>query len=55
MSDNEDELKEVGFNLNWEKIRETECHKKTENLLSIFGSNYWDIVESESMGSTIDI
>ena len=53
--DDEEELKALKFDINWAKVRETACHKKTEHLLSIFGSNYWDIVEGESLGGTCDV
>lgn len=51
--EDEEELKKFGFKLNWERIRETECHKKTEHLLSVFGIDYCNIVEGAEIGDSL--
>lgn len=48
--EDEFELKKLGFVLNYARIRDTECHNKTKHLLSIFNTNYYDIIESAEEG-----
>ena len=52
--DDEQDLKDYGFVLNLAKVREM-CHKKTLHLLSVFGTNYYNIVEEMLSGSTLEI
>lgn len=43
------------FKLNWARIRESECFKKTDHLLSIFNTNYYEIVEASDIGDSLAI
>jgi len=55
--DEEDEeyLKKMGFDLNWKRIRKTECFTKTKHLLSLFNTNYYDIIEGTNIKGLLAI
>ena len=48
------ELMEAGFELNYDRIIETELFKKTEHMLGVFGEDYYSIVESNEEGDFMD-
>ena len=43
-------LKELGFKLNYENIRDTQLRAKSEHLLAMFGEDWDSLVEAGHMG-----
>lgn len=43
-------LKKLGFKLNYSNIRNTQLYKKSEHILSIFGTDFDSLVEAGQMG-----
>jgi DNA polymerase elongation subunit (family B) len=48
-------LIKAGFELNYDRIIDTELFKKTEHILGVFGEDYYSIVESNDSGDFMDI
>ena len=46
-------LKELGFKLNYDNIRNTQLFAKSEHLLAMFGEDYYSLVESGQMGDVM--
>lgn len=48
--EDEQELKEAGFRLDWDEIRRGQIHLKTEHLLGMFNTDFYNIIEEMDQG-----
>jgi hypothetical protein len=42
------ELKEAGFDLNYESIRRSECHLKSQHILNMYNTDYYKITQENT-------
>lgn len=54
-AEDEQMLRDANFILNYDKIREAECHNKTSGFLALFQTDYQSIAESASVGDLLAI
>lgn len=47
-------LKELGFELNFDSIRKSQIHLKSQHLLGIYNTDFYEIVQSADQGDFLD-